>query len=130
MIKTTLLAAAALSFVALGAPTADAKGGHGNGGGGGHGAHNGGQGKHGGSGKHGGKGHHGGYGKHGGHGKHGGGHGYRKSHKYNKSNYFWLNYSWFPSRCHYEPERYRLKVWDRRGNAYFKWATRDVKVCF
>ena len=106
MLKTTLLAAAALSFVALGATTADAKGGHG----------------------------HGGYSKHGGHGdhhgRHGGGHGYHKFHKYNKFNNFWLSYSRYRARCHYEPERVRIKVWDRRGNAYFKWVKRDVKVCY
>ena len=123
MIKTTLLAAAALSFVALGAPTADAKSGHGHGGGGGgHGAHNGGQGKHGGYGKHRGRG---GSGKHGGQGRHG-----HHKYKHHKSNYFWLNYSWFPSRCHYEPQRVRVRVWDRRGHAYFKWVRRDVKVCY
>ena len=116
MLKTTLLAAAALSFALLGGPTANAKEGHGHGGGGG--------GHHGGGGKHGGGG-----GNHGGGGKHGGGHGKHGGH-YNKfRNYpFWLNYSWYPS-CSYEPRKVRVKWWDRWGNPHFKWVWRDVKVC-
>jgi hypothetical protein len=107
MLKTTILAAAALSFVALGAPTAYA--GHGGGGGGG-----------------GGGGHHGGGGGGGGH--HGGGGGHHGSHNKWNNGHIWLNYSWYPS-CHYETKKIRIKVWDRYGNPHFKWVWRDVKVC-
>ena len=100
LLKTTILTAAALSFVALGAPTAYAGGGGGGGGGGGH---------HGG-------GHHGGGGGH--HGHH---------NKWNDGP-IWLNYSWYPS-CHYETKKVRIKVWDRYGYPHFKWVWRDVKVC-
>lgn len=31
--------------------------------------------------------------------------------------------------CHFEPQKVRIKVWDRRGNPYRKWIWKDVKVC-
>jgi hypothetical protein len=131
MLKTTLMAAAALSFVALGTPTAYA--GKGGGGGGGHhGGGGGGGGHHGGGG---GGGHHGGggggghHGGGGGGGHHGGGGGHHGHHnKWGKS-HFWLGYNWYPS-CHYETKKVRIKVRDRWGRPYFKRVWRDVKVCY
>lgn len=105
MLKTTLIAAAAASFVAFGATAADAKPGHG-------GGHDGG--KHGGG--HHGNGHHRGA-HHGGHGKH----------KFNRYP-FWLNYSWYP-RCHYETRKVYEQVRGRHGRIYYKPVYRNVKVC-
>lgn len=103
MLNKTLMAVAALSFVAFGATAADAKGSHGHGGG---------------------------YGTHG--GKHHGGrhHGHRPywKHQYYRYPPLWLNYAWSP-RCRYVPRKARIKVWDRHGRPYHKWVWRDVKVC-
>jgi len=41
--------------------------------------------------------------------------------------------SWFDYRgrpyCHYAPRKVPIKVWDRRGNSYRKWVWKDVRVC-
>ena len=31
--------------------------------------------------------------------------------------------------CHYAPRKASIKAWDRRGNPYRKWVWKDVKVC-
>lgn len=101
MLKKPLIAAATISLVAFGATAAYA--GKGGGGGGGHGGGGGGGGHYGGGGHHG-------------------------HHKFNRYPPLWLNYSWYP-RCHYETQKVRIKVRDRRGRPYRKWVWRDVKVC-
>ena len=118
MFKTTILAAAALSFVALGAPAAyaDRGDGGGNHGGGYHGGD--------GGGKHAGGGYRGGDGGY--HGRGGGDH-YGHHNKWNKGN-SWRNYSWYP-RCHYETKKVRIRAFNRYGQPTFKWVWRDVKVC-
>ena len=107
MLKTTLIAAAAVSLMALGATDAFA------GKGGGHGG--------------------GGYGQHGG-GHHGGGHGGYHGGKHHHRGYGWYRYPswWFAytyPRCHYQPRKVRIRAYDRRGRAYYRWVWRDVRVC-
>ncbi len=102
MLKTTLLAAAALSFVALGAPTAYA--GSAAAGGGGHGG--------------------GGWRRR----SPWRSAAITAPQQVATTAPIWLNYSWYPS-CHYETKKVRIKVWDRYGNPHFKWVWRDVKVC-
>lgn len=115
MLKTTLIAAAAVALMAFGATDAFAgRGGGGHGGGGHDGGGNGGGGH--GGGQHGG-GHHGG-GHHGGHGWN------HKFHRYP----FLLNYSWYP-RCHYETRKVFVKVKGRHGRIFYKPVYRDVRVC-
>lgn len=103
MLKTTLIVAAAVTFMAFGAPEAYAgRGGDGHGG------------------NHGGGGH--GGGKHGGHH---GGHGW--NHKFSRYP-FWLNNSWYP-RCHYETRKVFVKIKGRHGRVFYKPVYRDVRVC-
>jgi hypothetical protein len=99
MLKTTFIAAAAMSFLALGTVTADAKSGYGHGGHGSHG-HNG----------------HGGYSHHG-------------KHNYSRFNHFWLNYSWGRPYCRYERRKVAVRVLSRSGYPYTAWVWRNVKVC-
>ena len=40
----------------------------------------------------------------------------------------WFNYRGRPY-CRYEPRRVPIKVWDRRGHSYRKWVWKEVKVC-
>ena len=106
MLKTTLIAAAAVSLMAFGATDAFAgKGGGGHHGGGHHGKHGGGY-----------HGHHG--------GKH---HGHYRRYGWSRYPSWWFAFSY--PRCHYEPRKVRIKVWDRRGYPYYKRVWRDVKVC-
>ena len=108
MLKPTLVAAAAVSLLAVGATDAFAgKGGS----------------RHGW--EHHGSGHGGKYGgrRHGGHYKHGG----HYEHGWYRYPNWWFNYSY--PRCHYEPRKARIKVWDRHGRPYHKWVWKDVKVC-
>ncbi|ODS00731.1 hypothetical protein AUC68_14230 [Methyloceanibacter methanicus] len=112
MLKTTLLAAAAL--VAFGATAAYA--GHDRG--------------------HDGDGHR--AGKHGGY-EHSYTPGPRAGRRHHHSDRYgaqrWHRYgpSWFDDRgrrhCHYAPRKVSIKVWDRRGNPYRKWVWKDVRVC-
>lgn len=108
MLKTTLLAAAAL--VALGATAAHA-------GGGGHGHKNYG---------------HGGYQHHyaprpfaGRYRHHRGRERTWRGYPYGRN---WFDYRGRPY-CHYAPRKVPIKVWDRRGNPYRKWVWKDVRVC-
>ena len=69
-------------------------------------------------------------------GRHGGGHyrgghhsephhgGHQRGHGWHR----YPSYSWYP-RCHYEPRKVRIKVWDRRRRLSHKWVWRDVRVC-
>ena len=104
MLKTTLMAAAAVSFLALGASTADAKDGH--------------HGDRGNHGDYGNNGKHGNYGKHGKHGNHGN-YGNRGHNKY------WFNYSWYQPRCTYE-----LRPTQVRWHGHWKTIWRNVQVCY
>jgi hypothetical protein len=105
MLRQTLIAAATVSLMAFGATDAFA-------------------GK--GSGRHGGGDHYG--------GRHYGGGNYRGSrygahhgHRWYRYPHWWLTHSY--PRCHYEPRKVRIKVWDRHGRPYHKWVWRDGKVC-
>lgn len=52
-------------------------------------------------------------------------HGWRHWDRYGPS---WFDYRG-RGRCYTEPRRVSIKVWDRRGNPYHKWVWQDVRVC-
>ena len=54
-------------------------------------------------------------------GHHGGKHGYRHGRS-------WFDYRRRPY-CHFAPRKVPIKVWDRRGNSYHEWVWKDVRVC-